>query len=148
MADRFAKLGVQGYIKKTEAVADGIFELGEQLPGYGKEIRTVVTKLYEFKASLAAFDLQTQDPNIGRPSHEFSVGRVCKEVQKCLKTLDSLGDVFYRTRNLQQTSVNKSVEWLWRNILSTFVEFEHEDILSRLDTDKKTLDDAVILLKK
>lgn len=147
MTDRFAKLGVGAYFQKAQTVADGILDLGEQLPGFGREIRTVGAKLYELKALLQAFDLQTQEPNINRLSHE-NASRACKDVHKCLNTLNALENVFNGAEKLQQTSLDKSPEKLWRDILNAFMQFEHEDILSRLDAHKKVLDETICMLKK
>lgn len=146
MAERFQKFNVKTLVLIAGHLADSLYRFVEELPENAREVRGVISTLFEIKNLLQEFDAQSQDSRFGRLSQQL-LDDIMLGIGGCSSTLKDLDGIVLRCNSSRRGSSPRSARKCWNEIMSSFRNVEGYPIQSRLDGHRNFLFSLVNLLR-
>jgi len=147
MADRIAAFGAITLASISSHLADSLYRFVDEYPEAAREIRSVISTLFEIKTLLRELDMQFLDPRFSRLPREL-LDDIVLGVGSCSSSLKDLDGIVLRCSITRRGSSPRSARKSWNEILSSFRNIEGTSLQARLDVHRTFLFNLAGLLRK
>lgn len=127
-------------------LADSLYRFVDELPDFGRDVRGIISTLFEIKTLLRELDMQVRDHRFNRLNREL-VDDIVLCVSGCSFSIKDLDGIVLRCSMTRKGSSSRSAKKSWNEILSSFRNIEGSSLQARLDIHRTFLFGLVGLLR-
>ncbi|KAA8905047.1 hypothetical protein FN846DRAFT_11491 [Sphaerosporella brunnea] len=135
MTDRIAAFAPINMTCIASALADSLWRFVDELPDAAREVRGVISTLFEIKTLLAELDGQFVDARFNRLSREL-LDDIAMGIGSCSSSLKDLDGIVLRCSMTRRGSSPRSARKSWNEILSSFRNIEGSSLQARLEVHR------------
>lgn len=146
MVDRTVPLSAITLASIASHLADSLYRFVDELPEAAREVRSVISTLFEIKTLLRELDSRFADPRFGRLSRELQ-DDIGLGMGSCSSSLKDLDGIVLRCSMTRRGSSPRGARKSWSEILSSFRNIEGSSLQARLDVHKTFLYNLAGLLR-
>lgn len=128
-------------------LADSMYRFVDEIPESAREVRGVITTLFEAKTLLLELDTHFSDPKFARLSADL-LEDILLGVESCSSSLKSLDGIVLRCSMARKGSSPRSARKSWNEILSSFRNIEGAALNDTMDVHRTFLFNLAGLLRK
>jgi len=147
MVDRTAPLSAITLASIASHLADSLYRFVDELPEAAREVRSVISTLFEIKTLLRELDSQFADPRFSRLSRELQ-DDIGLGMGSCSSSLKDLDGIVLRCSMTRRGSSPRGARKSWSEILLSFRNIEGSSLQARLDVHKTFLHNLAGLLRR
>lgn len=146
MADRIVASKALTLASISSHLADTLYRFVDEHPEAAREIRSVISTLFEIKTLLIELDAKFMDPRFASLVRQL-LDDIALGVSSCSSSLRDLDGIVLRCSMTRRGSSPRSARKSWNEILSSFRNIEGMSLQARLDVHRAFLFNVAALLR-